>query len=545
MLNKIIEEKLKLIYGTEYKDEYTKKLFGAVNNFDDITNVKKPDHKNTYLITYGDIVQKDGEKTLDTLHRFVNQHFKKCITDIHLLPMFEYTSDDGFSVVDYLKVDPKLGDWKNLNELANDYRLMYDFVANHISQKSEWFQGYLNGDPKYADYFIPKNENFDYSKTVRPRTSPLISEYKNGKTAWTTFSEDQVDLNYRNIDVLVRTTEILLEYAKNGASSIRLDAIGFLWKESGTTSIHLPQTHEVVKLWRKIFDYKAKNVQIITETNVPHKENISYFGKDDEANQVYQFALPPLTLHTFLSGDSTKITNWAKGINRISDTATYFNFLASHDGIGMRPSEGILTDEDRENIFKHVKNNGGRFNMKSNPDGSESVYEMNVTYYDALKTGDDEDENINKFIAAHGILLSMVGVPAIYYNSLIGSTNYYEGVETSGINRRINRQKFPEEQINQEIISNPRRNKIVNKMNEIIKVRASEPLFDPYNEQEVLNVSSDVFVIKRKKNNDEITCIINVTNKPLELSIDIKGTNILNNKDFSGKIKPYEILWIK
>lgn len=544
-MNNKLEQKLKFIYKDDYKPEYLQQLNEMLDKYQPKLDVKELDHTTTYMITYGDIVTNGDEATIDVLNRFVKKHFGTNITDIHLLPMFEYTSDDGFSVVDYLKVDPTLGDWTNINKLAEDYNLMFDFVANHISQSSDWFKGYLAEEEKFANYFIKYDPNFDYSNVTRPRTSPLVSEYDNGKTAWTTFSKDQVDLNYENIDVLVETTRILLEYVANGATSIRLDAIGFLWKQSATTCIHLDETHEVVKLWRVILDKFAPNVQIITETNVPHLENISYYGNNDEAHQVYQFALPPLTLHTFISGDSSKLTEWAKTIDRVSDNATYFNFLASHDGIGMRPTEGILTDDERQTIFNHAEANGGKFNMKSNPDGTESVYEMNVTYFDAIKDSKQTgSENIKRFMAAHGILLSLVGVPAIYYNSLLGSTNYYQGVEESGINRRINRQKFDEAEINNEIKDSARRTEVINQMNKLLDVRKNEQLFNPYNHQEVLSLGESVVAIKRlDSKGNSITCLINITND--QVNTNIEGYDIISSSDFDGNLAPYQVAWVK
>ncbi len=540
-----IEAKLKLIYQDSYKKEYLIKMQTMLEQYQPQKDIKRLSHESVYLITYGDIIQNSNENSLPILHKFVKSKFGRNITDIHLLPMFEYTSDDGFSVTDYLEINQKLGTWDNIEELSKDYNLMFDFVANHISKSSEWFKEYLNNNPNYKNYFIPFNHEFNYENVIRPRTSELISKYPNGKTAWTTFSEDQVDLNYQNIDVLVETTRILLEYVQRGATSIRLDAIGFLWKKSGTTCIHLNETHEIVKLWRIILDYYAKNVQIITETNVPHKENISYFGVNDEAHQVYQFALPPLTLHTFIEGNSKKLSAWAKTIKKVSDDATYFNFLASHDGIGMRPVEEILTENEKQTIFNQVKANGGKFNYKSNGDGSKTVYELNITYFDALASiNADDEENIKRFIAAHGILMSLIGVPAIYYNSLIGSRNDYEGLRKSGMNRRINRQKFLEIEIENEIQNSYIRKNVIAEMNHLLKVRKSEKLFNPYNQQEVLDLGISLFGVKRiGENNQELNCIINITNKVQRTKLT--GLDILTNQRFDGVLSPYQIVWLK
>ncbi|EGT3616725.1 alpha-amylase [Clostridium perfringens] len=553
-----IEEKLKFIYKNDYKKEYLDSMKTLISKWDrnNFQKINKVSEKNIYLITYGDAIYEEGEKTLKTLKKFLNNKIKDSITDVHLLPMFEYTSDDGFSVVDYMKVDENLGDWNDLDELAKDYRLMYDFVANHMSKSSQWFKGYLNDEEEYKNFFIPEEEGVDYSKVVRPRTSPLFHKYKgiNGeKTAWTTFSEDQVDLNFKNYYVLEKMTNIILSYAYNSASSIRLDAVGFLWKELGSNCMHLPETHMVIKLWRDLLEYFKENTQIITETNVPHKENISYFGNSsDEANMVYQFTLPPLVLYTLTVNNSEKLTNWASTIDKVSNNATYFNFLSSHDGIGMRPTEGILSDEEREILFNKTLENGGKISYKNNPDGSKSVYELNINYNEALINREDkldEDVQVKKILGAHSILLSVVGVPAIYYHSLLGSRNYYKGVEDSGINRRINREKLEYSRIIKELEEDSRRNKIFNGFKRLISIRQKESAFSPYANQNVINIGNDVFALERvnEETKEKITFILNVTNKVISKNIDIKGMDLISQKEVSDNIvlPPYEFVWIK
>lgn len=538
---KQIEVKLKIIYKENYNESYLNKFKAVLDNYSQIKDIKKPNHKTVYLITYGDAIQNKNEKTLKTLNDFLNEKFKNIITDVHILPMFPYTSDDGFSVVDYQKVDEKLGDFTTLEKFSKEYRLMYDFVVNHISKSSKWFVGYLNEEETYKDYFIKYDERFDYKNVVRPRTSDLISKYQNNKTAWTTFSEDQVDLNFKNIDVLVKTTEILLDYIKKGATSIRLDAIGFLWKESGTSCMHLKETHEVIKIWRIILDEIAPNVQIITETNVPHLENISYFGnKNDEANQVYQFALPPLVLHSFISGSSEKFNGWASGIEPLSKTATYFNFLASHDGIGMRSVENILSEEQKEKIIENTKKNGAKFNFKTNTDGTKSVYEINITYLDAIKKGDKYDNS--RFLGAHFILLSMPGNPAIYYNSFLGTTNNVEEVLKTNINRRINRRKFSKEEIDSEMQKSSKK-EIFDGLKEMIEIKQKHECFSPYGEFEILNVSKSVIGINKRFKGSNITALINITDE--NVKIKLEGYNLNKKEKFNQSLEAYEYAWIK
>ncbi|TVY07978.1 sugar phosphorylase [Paenibacillus cremeus] len=553
-----VESKLKLIYKNDYKTEYMDLLSELISKWEKANWMPNDPvtQKNVYLITYGDSIYESGVPTLETLNKFLQEQVNGVITDVHLLPMFEYTSDDGFSVVDYRQIDKKLGDWNHIQSFAQDFRMMYDFVANHLSKSSSWFQGYLNDEEEYKDFFIPHDENFDYSKVIRPRTSPLFHEYKgkNGvKTAWTTFSEDQVDVNPKSFSMLKELTDVILLYANKGASSIRLDAIGFLWKVSGTSCMHLKETHEIIKLWRILLDYFKKDTQIITETNVPHKENISYLGDGtDEAHMVYQFALPPLVLHTMTTHDSSKLTRWAKTIDKVSETATYFNFLASHDGIGVRATEGILTDEERKVLVDKVVENGGRVSYKNNTDGTQSVYELNINYFDAL-VNQAEDQTlelkIKKMLAAHSILLSFVGVPAIYYNSLFGSTNDYKGLEESGINRRINREKFEFSFIKEALVSDERRSKVFNGLKALLQLRQAESAFSPYASQNVIDLGPAFFALERvnDQTGEKITFILNVTAKKNDVTVAIKGTNILNNEIIDGKVEleAYEFAWIK
>ncbi|MGD7043246.1 sugar phosphorylase [Jeotgalibacillus proteolyticus] len=549
------EKQLKTIYGSEYEDRFKNEMQTLVEKWkkESWPETSSVTERNVYLITYGDIVQKKGEPALKTLNTFLTEHAKEEITDVHLLPMFPYTSDDGFSVTDYRTIDPKLGDWQDIERLSQSYRLMFDFVANHMSKSSSWFQGYLKDDPAYKHYFVSHNDAFDTSHVVRPRTSPLIHTYEGGKTAWTTFSEDQVDVNFRHLPVLLEMTTILLEYAQRGGTSIRLDAIGFMWKESGTSCIHLPQTHAIIQLWREILDELKLNTLLITETNVPHQENISYFGSgENEAHMVYQFSLPPLVLHSFTTHSAKTLSNWAKSIDKVSDKATYFNFLASHDGIGMRPTEGILTEEERNALADKVLQNGGRVNYKSNPDGSESPYELNCNYMDALinpEEDQEEDIQVQKMLAAHSILFSVMGVPAVYYHSLLGSENDYEGLEESGINRRINREKFEYDELVEELSSSSRRKKVFAGMKQLIRTRQSARALSPFAGQEILDLNPQVFAVKRTNDEtgDELLAVVNTSNEKVEVRLPYGGRDLWSGVDYgeSVELAGYQFVWIK
>ncbi|EAE7807558.1 alpha-amylase [Listeria monocytogenes] len=548
-----IEVKLRKIYQTAYQPAYLKKMLACAENYSNNTrgSIDTISEKNVYLIAYGDSIFEKNKHPLQTLNEFLQEYAQDAITDVHLLPIFPSTSDDGFSVTDYKQIDEQLGDWDDVQKMSENFRVMLDFVANHMSKSSDWFKRFSDNEAPYNQFFIEKDSQFDYKNVTRPRTSPLFHKYENGKELWTTFSEDQLDLNVRNIDCLVALTDVLLFYASKQATSIRLDAIGFLWKTSGTTCMHLPETHEIISLWRLLIDELYPNLQIITETNVPHEENISYFGDgENEANMVYQFPLPPLVLHTFTCHDTTKLSKWAKSISQVSDTATYFNFLASHDGIGMRPATGILSDEEINSLVQKAVQNGGQVSYKDNADSTQSVYELNINYGEALQNLDEdttEELVTKKIIAAHSILLTLQGVPAIYYHSLLGSKNDLVGYEESGINRRINREKLEKNQLVHELKTDTYRKTIFTSLKKLVQIRRNHTAFSPFATQEILDLGPDVFAIKRESEGECIYGIINVTSHDISKKVAFSGTNLLANQPVTSELEltAYEVVWIK
>ncbi|EGY1138455.1 sugar phosphorylase [Listeria monocytogenes] len=548
-----IEVKLRKIYQAAYQPAYLEKMLACAENYSNNTrgSIDTISEKNVYLIAYGDSIFEKNKHPLQTLNEFLQEYAQDVITDVHLLPIFPSTSDDGFSVTDYKQIDEQLGDWDDVQKMSENFRVMLDFVANHMSKSSDWFKRFSDNEAPYNQFFIEKDSQFDYKNVTRPRTSPLFHKYENGKELWTTFSEDQLDLNVRNIDCLVALTDVLLFYASKQATSIRLDAIGFLWKTSGTTCMHLPETHEIISLWRLLIDELYPNLQIITETNVPHEENISYFGDgENEANMVYQFPLPPLVLHTFTCHDTTKLSKWAKSISQVSSTATYFNFLASHDGIGMRPATGILSDEEINSLVQKAVQNDGQVSYKDNADGTQSVYELNINYGEALQNpGEDTTEELvtKKIIAAHSILLTLQGVPAIYYHSLLGSKNDLVGYEESGINRRINREKLEKNQLVHELETDTYRQTIFTSLKKLVQIRRNHTAFSPFATQEILDLGPDVFAIKRESEEECIYGIINVTSHNISKTLAFSGTNLLTNQPVASELDltAYEVVWIK
>ena len=505
------------------------------------------------LITYGDGIKREGEAPLATLRSFLNEELSDTVSAVHLLPMFPYTSDDGFSVTDFKEINPELGDWEDIGNLGKQYDLMFDAVINHVSKSSRYFKEYAAGNPHYRGFFIEADPDGDYSTVIRPRTQPLLTKFDTSmgtKYLWTTFSEDQLDLNYRDPEVLMEILGVLLLYAAKGARFIRFDAIGFAWKELGTTCMHLPQTHELIKLMRCVLEYCARGCTIITETNVPHKENISYFGSGyDEAGLVYQFPLPPLTLYSYLSGSAEHLSDWAAGLEPTTEATAYFNFLASHDGIGLRPVEDILSEGERRLMVAEVMERGGEVGYRSLADGSMVPYELNINYLDAIAGNEtDMGKMVRKFLGSQCILLSVMGMPAIYYHSLLGSRNCYKDFEESGIKRRINREKLDADQLKAEL-SDPDslRSRVLAGYRQMLKIRKQEDAFSPNSPQQVLKLDERVFALLRGTKENQILVLINVSDDVVELKTGMAGSGLLSGKQMNQEaaLEPYEYLWMK
>ena len=508
--------------------------------------------KDTVLIVYADSFKEKNEHELPTLKKVCSKYLKNCINSIHILPFYPFTSDDGFSVVDYKEVNPEFGDWNDIEELGRSFHLMFDAVINHISKSSNWFQEFLRENPEYENFFIEENPNDqELYKVTRPRTLPLLHKYnKNGKDAyiWTTFSEDQIDLNYANPKVFLHILDVLLFYISKGAKLIRLDAIAFLWKKLGTNCIHLEETHRAIQAYREIIEKVAPQTVIITETNVPHIENTSYFGNgENEAHMVYNFPLPPLLAYSLHNENVDILTRWACSLQLPSNQTCFFNFTASHDGIGVRPLQGIVADEEIDLLAQKVELHGGFVSYKSNPDGTKSPYELNCNYMDLLTNPAEEDElRIKRFLLSQSAMLCMPGVPGIYYHSIFGSENDVQGVLDSGINRRINRKKIQVAELEKEL-QNPEslRTKIFTSYSHMLAIRKNEKAFSPFGQAKFWQ-EDGIFIIERNHENETLICLHNFTREEKHIEKYTENTVCLTHRIGCDTILgAFEFKWLK
>ena len=562
-VEKTIPERLAALYDADEAEKAGREINELIERYRQRIQ-SRPYHlseKDIILITYGDQIHRGGEATLATLRAFLNAYVKDAINSVHILPFYPYSSDDGFSVIDYLAVNPRLGRWKNIEDMRDDgYRLMFDCVINHISQHSDWFRGYLRGELEYTEFFTDLDPTTDLSSVVRPRTTPLLTDFTDAsgrqRAIWCTFSPDQIDLNYANYRVLVKVLDVLFQYVMRGAVLIRLDAIAFVWKEIGTGCVHLPQTHELIQLMREVLHAVAPEVIIITETNVPHKENISYFGNGgDEAQMVYNFALPPLLAFSLLRGDTTVLTEWARTLELPSDKVCFFNFTASHDGVGVRPVSDILAAEELRFLVNTCESHGGRVSYRAMGDGTKSPYELNCSYIDLLTHPEESDElRVARMLVAQAVVLAMPGVPGIYVHSLVGSRNDHAGMERSGINRSINREKFEWERLVQEL-EDPEnlRHHIFFIYRRLIQIRTNEKAFDPFGPFAFPDAPHGVFAIRQTSadGSEEVLALHNFTGRKKKCTVpeafhsafDLVGER--RNSGIEFEITPYQVAWLK
>ncbi len=559
-----IQAKLAQLYGSDRAAETYPKLVPLLEEASIPAVSPTLSEKEVMLITYGDQISRPGEKPLVTLRQFLQAKAAPFINCVHILPFYPYSSDDGFSVIDYMAVNPALGEWADVAALRQDFQLMFDAVFNHISAKSAWFAAFLRDEAPYTDYFTVLPPDTDVSQVVRPRTTPVLTPFatpSGTKYVWTTFSDDQIDLNFANPDVLVELIKVLLFYVEQGATFIRLDAIAFIWKTIGTDCIHLPEAHLIIQFMRDVLDVVAPHVVLITETNVPHAENISYFGNgSNEAQLVYNFALPPLILHTLHTGNTSKLTQWAASLERISDTTTYFNFTASHDGIGVRPVTGILSQSEIEALVERTLAHGGRVSYRALPDGSKSPYELNITYFDAITapeiTTTQPEIAVRRFIVSQAIMLAIVGMPGIYFHSLVGSRNFQEGVAQTGHNRTINREKLDADALIAELDTDKSlRQQVYHHYTHLLNIRTAQPAFHALGKQQIHDLHPGIFAVERiaPDNNQRILALHNVTDTAITLDMsqfhtDNQCHDLLTEMVYSSPsvftLAPYQIAWL-
>lgn len=516
------------------------------------------------VICYGNSIIKDGEFPLKTLQRFARDLLHPYSNILHILPFFPYCSDDGFAVRDFFAVDPALGDWSDISAIAGDCKLMADLVINHASTESQWFKNFEQGLGEGHDYFYTADHTSDLQHVVRPRTNTLLRITETGKGqqhVWCTFSHSQADLDFRNTKVLKTIIRIIRFYLDRGVRLFRLDAVAFIWKQLGTTCLNLPQTHEIVRLLRLLIEQAQPDAIIITETNIPNRENLSYFGNGNEAHWIYNFSLPPLLLNTLMTGDSSYLRQWLMSMPPAQHGTAYFNFIASHDGIGLRPAEGLLSDKEITTLINTMQGFGGEISWRAASNGIKKPYEINIALFDAMQgtiKGPDKWQ-IPRFICAHGIMLALEGIPGIYLHSLLATGNDYQRMQTLGYPRAINRHQWQDSELRHQLNQADSQHALVyRQLTTLIQLRRQQPAFHPNATQYTLQLGTALFGFWRQCQNrrQSIFCVFNITDSDQPLYIndlnlvatdswrDLISGNLLVDWQEKITLAPYQMLWM-
>lgn len=573
-LRERVNHHLQVIYAEvdlqESVEQLTQQLMQTMNiEHSDTVQVPLRHHNNwdqsdIMLITYGDSIEQNEEKPLKTLHRFLREYCLETINSVHILPFFPYSSDDGFSVIDYSSVNEALGNWQDISALCSDFRLMSDVVINHCSARSAWFNNFIKGEGPGSDFFFTASPLDDLSQVVRPRTSELLrlTETAEGeKYVWCTFSHDQVDFDFRNPKVLLAFVSIIRQYLDVGIRLFRLDAVAFLWKKQGTSCINLEETHEVIRLLRTLIEHAAADAVIITETNIPNRQNLTYFGNANEAHGIYNFSLPPLLVNTLVTGSCRHLKAWLGSMPPAQNGTFFFNFIASHDGIGLRPAEGLLNDDELSTLVNTMQNFGGRISWRKAENGGQKAYEINIALFDALQgtTKGQDKWGLERFICAHAIMFALEGIPGLYIHSLLGTTNDYEKVRNTSQNRSINRHKWDYHKL-KDVLDTPlnQHSKVLKRMSHLLAVRKAQPAFHPNATQFTLQLGEQIFGFWRQSldRRQSVFCIYNISDQEqvIRLSdinligtdnwIDLLTEQTVCQEDLELVLSPYRAVWI-
>ncbi len=563
---------------TIYKDHTTEELnlicnqllqildnFSEKSRYEEISEDEKWDESFAVLITYADGVYKKGETTLVTLRELLSKYFGSLSKVVHILPFLKSTSDGGFAVSSHKSLEEKFGSWEDLKSISNNHYLMADLVLNHVSSSHPWVQQFIKcQEPGLSNVFSP-SQDLDWKNVIRPRSSSLFSQINTEdgqKQVWTTFGPDQIDLNWLNPKMTIDFLNLIITYLSNGIKWLRLDAVGFIWKEPGTTCLHLPKAHSIVKILRILLNDLLKDGVLITETNVPQKENLSYLIPEDEADMAYNFPLPPLLLEAIISSRADILNSWICDWPELPKTTTLFNFTASHDGVGLRALEGLMNEQRIKDLLINCEKRGGLVSHRRLSNGEDKPYELNISWWSAMEDpGRDSNRfQYERFLLTQLLVMSLKGVPAFYLPALLASENDIKSFSMTGQRRDLNREKFKSEKL-AAVFNNPESyaNKNLKYLRHAMDVRAKLSQFHPQSHMECLSKNrADIVALKRGIGSKAVFTIHNMTENKINYRfIDYEFNklikNDLNMQDYltSNKynsnnieLDPFQVIWL-
>ncbi len=443
------------------------------------------------LISYPDSLGND----LQELHFVLKKYFPKAFGGIHILPFYPSSADRGFCPLTYNMVDPNFGTWEDVQKIGNDFNLAVDFIPNHISRQSEYFQDYLkNGrDSEYYDLFlqikklypsgtIPKEELKEIYLR-KPDAPEFLIQFPDGKKEkiWQTFESDQqIDLDI-NSPVYKKVYQgFLLYLLRRNVKLIRLDAIGYVTKKAGTSCFFVePEIWDFLN-WIKNFS-DAFEAELLPELHGHYSYQLKFA---EQGFRVYDFVLPFMTLHALYDGKSKNLKNWLKICPKKQITT-----LDTHDGIPVKDCEDLMEQEEIDRTVKNVLEHGASVNYNYDGDGNAEVYQLDITYYSALGQNDDA------YLTARAVQFYTPGIPQVYYVGALAGKNdtealaRFEGEKVGGWGREINRHNYSLEELSIET-----KRPIVQRLIKLMEFRNNYKAFD--GRMEVLDSEDNRLIIQ-------------------------------------------------
>ena len=459
------------------------------------------------LITYADSMGKN----LKELHEVLNKNYKDAVGGVHILPFFPSSADRGFAPMRYDKVDETFGDFSDIEAIGKDYYLMFDFMVNHISASSEYFQDFLKNkeDSEYKDFFIryskfwngePTQEQIDKIYKRKPRAPYIEAEFTDGskEKIWCTFCEEQIDLDVttdKTKDFIRRT---LKDMCRHGAAVIRLDAFAYAVKKADTSCFFIEPD-----IWELLYDIekivKEENAEILPEI---HEHYTIPMKIADKGFWIYDFALPVLTLHALYNHTGKYLKDWLEKC-----PMKQFTTLDTHDGIGIVDVKDLLPDEEIDAVKEQMYSQGANVKKiySSEAYNNLDIYQVNTTYYSALGNNDDA------YLMARAIQFFAPGIPQVYYVGMLAGSNDIELMERTKNGRDINRHYYTAEEVEKE-----QERSVVKKLKELMVLRNTHPAFSLDGTIEV-EADGDMLVITRKYGKDSITLKANLSTYQFEI----------------------------
>jgi sucrose phosphorylase len=442
------------------------------------------------LITYADSLGSN----LAELKEIIDQYFAEAVGGVHILPFFPSSADRGFAPLTYREVDSDFGNWEDISSLADNYYLMFDFMVNHISQQSEFFQDFKQNkdQSKYADFFIryqdfwengePTEQEVDLIYKRKPRAPYLEVEFADGSTekVWCTFAEEQVDLNMESRVVKEFIRNSLSFLAEHGASIIRLDAFAYAIKKAGTSCFFIePEIWQLLDYCQAVL--AEYNVEILPEIHEHHSIQLKIAEQD---HFVYDFALPMLLLHSIYSSTAKNLTAWLRKC-----PAHQFTTLDTHDGIGVVDVKDLMSDAEIEETREMLYQQGSNVKKVYSSAAYDNldIYQINCTYYSALGNNDQA------YLLAWAVQFFAPGIPQVYYVGLLAGKNDIELLEKTKVGRNINRHYYSKAEVAAEI-----KRPVVQKLKRLMEFRNSYPAFAGDYEIAALEAESQLKIIWQK-----------------------------------------------